>query len=359
MVINYILIILSCLIGIPNMIATGLSLLNYEYWWIRIFDYPKLQMIVFMLIALLLYSIGTSGSGLWDKIYLVLLSITIIYQMYKVKPYTHLTKLQVLAAEKNNPENYFSMVHCNVLMTNRDNERCIREITRYTPDVILVVEADKWWQKALKPLESEYPYLAHLPLENTYGMLLYSKLKLENKDFIFLVEKDIPSLNPLITLRSGVKVNCFFIHPKPPVPPEATSSITRDAELIMVAKSVRKSKMPVITAGDLNDVGWSHTSELFQKVSGLLDPRIGRGMFATFNANNKFFRWPLDHIFHSKDFKVVNIKRLDYIGSDHFTIYINLSYEPEKSDKQEQLKPDQEDINDAEEKLEKVKNKGV
>ncbi len=112
--------------------------------------------------------------------------------------------------------------------------------------------------------------------------------------------------------------------------------------------------MPVIAAGDLNDVGWSRTSALFQKISGLLDPRIGRGLFATYNANNKFFRWPLDHIFHSKDFRVVNIERLDYIGSDHFSIYINLSYEPETSDEQKNLKPNKEDVKDANEKLDNV-----
>jgi len=354
MITNYILIILSCLLGIPNIIATGLSLLHYEHWWVRIFDYPKLQMIVFMLIAFILYSVGTSGYGIWDIIYLSLLSITIIYQVYKVQPYTRLSNLQVLEARNSDPDNHFSLVHCNVLMTNRDSISCIKEITRYNPDVILAVETDKWWQDALKPLEKEYPYTACLPLENTYGMLLYSKLKLENTNFIFLVEKDVPSLNPLITLRSGVKVNCYFIHPKPPFPSEANSSVTRDAELIMVAKSVKKSKIPAIVAGDLNDVGWSRTSELFQKISSLLDPRIGRGLFATFNAKNKFFRWPLDHIFHSKDFRVENIKRLNYIGSDHFPIYIKLSYEPETSDDQKHLKPNQEDLNDADEKLNKV-----
>jgi endonuclease/exonuclease/phosphatase (EEP) superfamily protein YafD len=349
-----ILITLSLLIGIPNMIATALSLLRFENWWIRIFDYPKLQMIVFMFVALLLFSLSKSGFKLWGKIYLGLLTITLLYQVYKVLPYTQLGKFQVLAAEKKDPKNYLSIVHCNVLMTNRDSKKCISEITRYNPDLILIVESDKWWQNALKPLESEYPYTAFLPLENTYGMLLYSKLKLENKDFKFLIENDVPSLNPVITLRSGVKVNCYFIHPKPPVPSEASSSITRDAELIMVAKSVKKSNMPVIAAGDLNDVGWSRTSTLFQKISGLLDPRIGRGLFATYNANNKFFRWPLDHIFHSKDFRVESIKRLADIGSDHFPIYINLSYEPATSHEQKNLKPNKEEVKDANEKLEKV-----
>lgn len=354
MTINYVLIIISCLIGIPNIIATGLSLLKYEYWWIRVFDYPKLQMIAFMLLALLLFVLGAVYWPWWALLYVGFLLITIFYQSYKVWPYTRLAKFQVLQATKKDRDNHLSMVHCNVLMTNRDSESCIREITRYKPDLILAVEANKWWQSALKPLEVDYPYLAHMPLDNTYGMLLYSKLKLDNTDFNFLIEDDVPSLNPIITLRSGVKVKGYFIHPKPPVPNEAPTSITRDAELIMVAKSAKKSTLPVIAAGDLNDVGWSRTSELFQKISGLLDPRIGRGLFATFNANNRFFRWPLDHIFHSKEFRVEKIERLHYIGSDHFSIFINLSYEPQNSEEQPHLIADKEDLEEADEKLEQI-----
>ena len=77
------------------------------------------------------------------------------------------------------------------------------------------------------------------------------------------------------------------------------------------------------------DVAWSHTSELFRRISGLLDPRVGRGLLPTFHANYAFLRWPLDHVFVSADFKVVDMKRLGDVGSDHFPIYIKLSYEPQ------------------------------
>jgi endonuclease/exonuclease/phosphatase (EEP) superfamily protein YafD len=85
-------------------------------------------------------------------------------------------------------------------------------------------------------------------------------------------------------------------------------------------------------AGDLNDVAWSRTSRQLQQTAALRDPRVGRGLFATFNANLPAgWRWPLDHVFVSDDFALCALERPGDIGSDHFPLLVDVRLQREGS----------------------------
>lgn len=336
-------------------IATVLPLMHKEAWWIRIFDFPRLQVAVLAAFLLSGNILVWSANRRGDRVFVALLAGVIIYQICMIFPYTSIARKEVLDAERSHDEAALSLLISNVFMPNRNVEAYIAIIRETDPDIILVAEANHWWEQHLRKIEKEYPFTLKYPLENTYGMLLYSKLQLIDAEVKFLVEKDIPSMHSMVAMKSGDMVELHCLHPRPPHPTKSPDTEERDAELLMVGKAVRKSAYPVIVAGDLNDVAWSHTTKLFQEISGLLDPRVGRGLYNTFHAKYPVLRFPLDHVFHSNHFKLVKLERQANFGSDHFPIYIQLSYEPQSRGEQEAPSPEREDLKEAEKKIEQVK----
>jgi endonuclease/exonuclease/phosphatase (EEP) superfamily protein YafD len=216
---------------------------------------------------------------------------------------------------------------------------------------MLIVEADQWWRDALAEFERSHPFTVQKPLDNSYGMLFYSRLEIRSSEILFRVYDDVPSIRVRAFLPGGIEVELHGLHPKPPVPQEEGSSGQRDAELLLVGRETSGKRVPTVVMGDLNDVAWSHTNYLFQRTSGLLDPRIGRGFYNTFDARYPIMRFPLDHFFHSNHFRLITLRRLPYFGSDHFPMYIALSYEPEAAREQHAETPSVEDKREASDKI--------
>jgi endonuclease/exonuclease/phosphatase (EEP) superfamily protein YafD len=344
--------------GAVAVVATALALLRVKVWWVRIWDFPRLQ-VAFLGTSALALGLGVSA---WETAlevaFAVALGAAVLYQTLLIWRYTRLAPVEVQLAEHDDGERRVSLVMSNVLQTNRDADRLLRMVLERDPDVVLCVETDEWWRQRLDVLERDRPHVLRCPLPNTYGMLLYSRLPLEDAQIDFLVQPDIPSMQAKLVLGNGTRIWLNCVHPRPPAPGEADESLERDAELLLVGKRVRGSKLPVIVCGDLNDVAWSRSTRLFQKVSRLLDPRKGRGFFSTFHARWPGLRWPLDHVFFSDDFRLVEMRRLPYSGSDHFPVYVALSHEPPAAAEQEAPAESAADVREAVETVAEAKGGG-
>ncbi|MFD2513114.1 endonuclease/exonuclease/phosphatase family protein [Pontibacter locisalis] len=335
-------------LGSFSILATALPLLTLEEWYVRVFDFPRVQLFFLALFCLVLFLWLGSRNRKRDKLLIAGLVVTVVYQAIQIYSYTILSPVQVQQAEKDGTqEAELSIMVSNVLMTNTEHGKLIALTEDKNPDILILLESDSVWQRAVKSVTSKYKYRVEIPLNNTYGMHLYSQLPLRQKRISYLLDEEIPSIKTFVKLRNGTWVELHAVHPKPPVPTEDPNSKKRDAEIVMIARDISNSRYPVVVAGDFNDVAWSRTTALFQEVSSLMDPRIGRGLFSTFNANYPLLRWPLDHIFHSDHFKLVQIERLPDIDSDHFPIYIKLSFAPENKYEQEEPEPDEDTDEDA------------
>lgn len=321
--------LLAVALAILVLIATALPLLfpHAKAWQVRIFDFPRMQVAFIGLFAGAL-ALLVEGALRWPWVLLPIGALAAAsYQAARIWRYLPLAPREVASSRRAEPRSTFTLLLCNVEQENREHELVIRTIRAAEPDVIVFVETDARWDEQLGIFEDTHPHRIARPQPNTYGMCVYSRLPLDEPRIDFLIEDDVPSIQAMLRLDSGQRVWLNCVHPRPPAPGEQDSSAERDAELVAVARRVRNAKVPVIVCGDLNDVAWSRTTRLFQKISGLVDPRKGRGLYSTYHARYPFLRYPLDHVFFSPGFRVVELRRLPYVGSDHFPVYVRLSHE--------------------------------
>jgi endonuclease/exonuclease/phosphatase (EEP) superfamily protein YafD len=311
-----------------TVLVTVLPLSRHPHWIVRMMDFPRLQIAIFAAVLLIIQGIFLDVQVAISWILLAATLLCFIWQCWWIVPYTFLWPKEVRSASEASSVEQVNIITANVLTPNRNAAALIALVKKHKPDVLVTLESDLWWEDKLSVLEADMPYSIKCPQDNLYGMHVFSRLPLEDQEISYLVEKDVPSIHASLRLPAGDKIRAHFIHPAPPSPTENPESSERDAELVIVARSVACSDLPVIVTGDLNDVAWSATTRLFRKISGLLDPRVGRGMFNTFHAKYLFIRWPLDHLFHSHHFTIKSIQRLPSIGSDHFALLTRLQFEP-------------------------------
>lgn len=330
-------------------LATLLPLARSRLWWVRAGDFPRQQIVALGCVAALgLLALRPQGA---DALLLAALAAALGWQLVMILPYTRLWRRQGLASGGGDEARALRLVVVNVLMTNREVDGLARSLAASSPDIVLALETDRWWTERLAELLPEHPHRLLHPLDNTYGMALFSRLELARAELRFLLDAAIPSLRARVRLRSGEEIVLIGVHPEPPSPTEADSSLPRDAELVLVGREIGREQGPVIVAGDLNDVAWSRTSRLFRRLSGLIDPRIGRGFYNSFHAGHPWLRWPLDHVFYSPDFLLRRLVRLPAFGSDHFPILIELEYHPRADALQEVEPAEPDDHHEARETL--------
>lgn len=300
--------------------ATALSFVPSNEWWIRMFDFPRLQIAVVLAIVIAVSLVVVERGR---AVFVASLMAALVAQMALILPYTWLVRPEVASARNCADGASLRLLIANVHYVNQKSGDLLAMVATIDPDLVLLMETGAWWQGEVASLAQDRPYTVLQPQEDTWGMLLYSRFPLIEPRVRFLVEEDIPSITAAVRLPSGRQLQFYGVHPRPPLPGDDTDE--RDSELTVIAREIRGLGQPAILAGDLNDVAWSRTSRRLQRTADLRDPRVGRGFFATFDATlPASFRWPLDHVLLSDGFALCALELPGDIGSDHFPLRVDV-----------------------------------
>jgi len=308
------------------LVATALSTVPWTAGWIRAFDFPRMQFVVIAVAALGLLHISSPDPAVaWGST--AVAAVVVGGQAYWILPYTRLWPSNVDAdRQPDAKEHVFSVFVGNVFIHNRNPGPYVDQIRDVDPDILALVEIDDAWVDALSSLQNRYPHRITQPQDNAYGMIAWSKIPLEDFAVREVVQENVSSIVATVRLDPSAAFRLFVVHPRPPIPmlPHSPSA-NRDAELLMTGLEAAKHPLPAVIAGDCNDAGWSRSTRRFLRMSGLVDPRIGRGIMSSFHARRPLLRFPLDHLFHDPAIGFVDMKRLKPHGSDHFPLLYQLS----------------------------------
>ncbi|MBP7895463.1 MAG: endonuclease, partial [Acinetobacter sp.] len=173
------------------------SLIPRDEWWFRGADFPRLQILVLGLIAFVLLLVWDQPWDIWRELIFIALIAALAYQLKMVLPYTFIWKNQVKQVRQNqlNSKQQISVIVSNVLTPNQQYHLLIAQIQQHQPDLVLTLESDQIWQNELSVIEKDYPYRVPVPLDNLYGMHLYSRLELKDSEIKFILSDEIPSIH--------------------------------------------------------------------------------------------------------------------------------------------------------------------
>ncbi|MBC6609461.1 endonuclease/exonuclease/phosphatase family protein [Hymenobacter sp. BT507] len=320
---------LVAVVGTLVLLVTLLSLFTVSVWWLQVLDFFRFQALI--LHALVLLGLVLLGWQRHKIARLLLLAGTVAglaLQAHLLLPYAPLAARPVpdaTPAQAADLAGRLRLLEINVYMKNRKAAPLLQLVRDVQPDVLLAVETDQWWVQALGPLQPHYPYRLELPHDNTYGLVLYSRLPLVDPQEHMLQQKNVPSIRTGLRLPNGRVVTLYGVHPTPPFPDNYPNSVgMKDVALRKLGRMVKQETRPALVCGDFNDVSWSHTTRMFGVDGELYNVNLGRGLFNTFDAHWLPIRWSLDHLFVTKEFRLVELKRLPSIDSDHFPLYAEL-----------------------------------
>ena len=146
--------------------ATTVSFVPSNEWWIRVWDFPRLQIAV-ALAVVLAACLVLVNRGRWRTMLVAGLAFALVAQLARIVPYTGLVGPEVASADSCGEGTRIRLFIANVEYANRASRDLLAMVAALDPDVVLLTEPGAWWRSQLAPLARERPYTVLQPQEDT------------------------------------------------------------------------------------------------------------------------------------------------------------------------------------------------
>ncbi|RTR06329.1 endonuclease/exonuclease/phosphatase family protein [Halomonas nitroreducens] len=328
-----VLTLLMVVVSVLPMIPSG-------QWWVRLWEFPRLQLTWALVVPLVLLAMlaGWNRPRKEHAAWLAVILATGGWQLSHILPFTPVWPTAVPAAEirPGGDRTTFKVLSANVNYTNDRYTEVLAMVRREDPDLLLLIEVDRGWAEGLTPLDQHYAHRIGEVRGEGLGIVLWSRFPVLEQEVKHLVSERRPSIFVTLDVPGIGPVRYVGTHPVPPglrdrissndETTERRDSRVRDAELMLVARHVQQdADNRWIVTGDFNDVAWSDGTLLFADLSDLKDPRRGRQLLNSYHAERLLWRYPIDHLFVSDGFHLVDLNRVRVHGSDHFAVTATLA----------------------------------
>jgi endonuclease/exonuclease/phosphatase (EEP) superfamily protein YafD len=317
-----VLTVLIWCLGLFVAVTTALPLSKSAVWWVRMWDFPRHHIAGLAVITALA---AIPFAFAFKPVLIALMVICAGYQAILIYPYTPLARKEVALIDAPPHAPQVSMVAANVLMENTRYGDLAKLIQREDPDVLFLMETDQVWHDALRDTLARYPTVRTHLCDDHYGLIFATRLTMRDFQLYYPANDDTAAVKAVLEDGAGTPFNFVGLHPRPPVPGNDTDA--RDQQIKVAAQLTASSERPTVCMGDFNDVAWSWTTRRFKRYGGFLEPRVGRGMMASFHAQHPMIRLPIDQFYLTRDVGLVSFSRLEEFGSDHFPLIATITLE--------------------------------
>ncbi|MFK7966231.1 MAG: endonuclease/exonuclease/phosphatase family protein [Burkholderiaceae bacterium] len=208
----------------------------------------------------------------------------------------------------------------NVWFANVDYDGVAAWIEQTDPDIVVLVEVNPPWQKALAQRLSAWPHQHYQENAGRTGKLILSKTEPLSVQSISSADGRPPLLATLYIDGATLRVGAVHTH----WPIGARNSRIRNKMLGEIAKIAQSAETPFIAAGDFNVSPFSPHFQSMLSDGGLRRASAGRGWQPTWPHFLPIAGIEIDHVLVPRSIAVTGFSVHKGLGSDHHGIVADL-----------------------------------